>query len=78
MQDVQGKELEHRLTSLQKDVEAHDERLDKHDKAFDRIDSKIEEIIKILSSRPTWLITAVITILTMIASNLITYVVTHH
>lgn len=78
MSEAQAKELERRLTSLEKDIDIYGDKLAAHDKSFERIEGKIEDIIKILSSRPTWLVTGLITILTTVTSSLIVYVSTHH
>ncbi|KIL38294.1 hypothetical protein SD70_27140 [Gordoniibacillus kamchatkensis] len=69
MSDTQT--LEHRLTSLEKEQEAQGKRIG-------AIEGEIKDIVKLLSARPTWLITSLITILTTVTASLIVYVTTHH
>lgn len=63
--------LEHRLTLLEKEQEIQG-------KKINHIEIDIKDIVKMLSSRPTWLITCLVTILTTVTSGLIVYVVTSH
>lgn len=69
MSDTQT--LEHRLTSLEKEQETQSKRLG-------TIEVEIKDIVKLLSERPTWITTALITILTTVTSSLIVYVSMHH
>jgi hypothetical protein len=62
--------LEHRLTSLEKVQEIQG-------KKIDLIEIDIKDIVKMLSSRPTWLVTGLVTILTTVTASLIVFVVTH-
>lgn len=65
--------LEHRLTSLEKEQEIQG-------KKINHIEIDIKDIVKMLSARPTWLTTCLVTILTTVTSGLIVYVITssHH
>lgn len=70
--------LEHRLTSLEVERKRTDEHLRTHDRAIEKMDGELKEIVKLLSSRPTWFVTGVITILATVTSSLIVYVVVGH
>lgn len=63
--------LEHRLTSLEKVQEIQG-------KKIDHMEIDIKDIVKMLSARPTWLVTGLVTILTTVTSGLIVYVMTSH
>ncbi|WP_248930019.1 hypothetical protein [Paenibacillus hamazuiensis] len=72
------RETEHRITQLEAAVKQSVERLNAHDKAFEKINEKVEDIVKLLSARPTWLITILLTVLTTTTASLIVYVTTQH
>jgi hypothetical protein len=63
--------LEHRLTSLEKEQEIQG-------KKINHIEIDIKDIVKMLSTRPTWLITCLVTVLTTVMAGLIVYVLTTH
>lgn len=64
--------LEHRLTEVEVKTEQNTARIDRHD-------IELKDIVKLLSERPTWLTTTVITILSTVTSSLIVYVsMVHH
>lgn len=70
--------LEHRLTSIEERVDRHKERIDSHDISIVQINNELKEIVKLLSSRPTWLTAGLFATITSVTSGLIVYVLTVH
>lgn len=70
--------MEHRLTMIEGTQDRHKERLDGHDERLDRHDNELKDIVKLLSTRPTWLTAGLLTVLTSVTAGLIVYVLTTH
>jgi hypothetical protein len=68
-----SKIIEHRITTVEEKQSSQtrrfEERLNAHDSNFEKVNDKIEEIVEMLSGRPTWIVLILVTGLSTITTG---------